>query len=61
MEPGRRHGRAQPREERKRIEVDRERAVGESFLQRDADETIGASGDALLCDRRTKHVAALDV
>lgn len=41
MEARRRHRRAEPCEERERIEIHRERPVGESLLERDAHKAVG--------------------
>jgi hypothetical protein len=54
VKPRRRYGRAQPREERARIEVYREGPIDEPLLERDADEAVGPLGDALLRDRRAE-------
>jgi hypothetical protein len=52
----RRHRRAEAGQERARIEVYREGAIGETLLERDAHETVGASRDTLLRHRRPEHV-----
>ncbi len=52
-----RHARRQATEERERIHVDRDGAVGVGALERDTHEAVGPRLEPLLRERRTKHVA----
>ena len=61
MQSRRRHRGRETAEKRERIEVNRHRAVREGLLERDADEALGTSPNALLRERkrRPKDLSAL--
>lgn len=52
------HRGGQPTQQRQWIEIDRRGAVGESSLERNADEPVLESAHSILCKGRAQHVFA---
>jgi len=57
LEPRRRHARCQATEERERIHVDRDGAVGVGALESDAHQAVGPHLEPVLREWGTKHIA----